>query len=59
MEFEVKGRVCVRLPLLYNNQSLIFPHSIPLNTVCVRPYGFVFTVRPHTGLMAETATEVR
>ena len=55
----VKGRVHVRLPLLYNSQSLIFSYSIHLNAVCVQRYGIVFMVGPNTGRMAEMATEVR
>lgn len=55
----VKGRVRVRLPLLYNSQSLIFSYSIHLNAVCVQHYRILFTVGPYVGVMAEMATVVR
>lgn len=55
----VKGRVHVRLPLLYNSQSLIFSYSIHLNAVCFWHYGIVFMVGPYIGMMAEMGTEVR
>lgn len=54
----VKDRVRVRLPLLYNTQSLIFSYSIHLNAVCVQCYGIIFTVGPCIGSMAEMATEL-
>lgn len=54
----VKGRVHVRLPLLYNSQSLIFSYSIHLNAVCIHRYGTMFMVGPYVGLMAQTASEV-
>lgn len=55
----VKDRVRVRLPLLYNSQSLIFSYSIRLNAVCVQHYRIIFAVGPRIGSMAEMATEVR
>lgn len=54
----VKGRVRVRLPLLYNSQSLIFSYSIRLNAVCIQRYRTVFTVGPYVGMMAQMVSKV-